>query len=57
MYSETERYGQVRPITPDYNAVSQDLWTEINAAIEGRVTPVKALSIASEEADRVLGKN
>jgi multiple sugar transport system substrate-binding protein len=57
VYSEMERYGQVRPITPDYNAVSQDLWTEINAAIEGRVTPARALSIASEEADRALAEN
>jgi multiple sugar transport system substrate-binding protein len=57
VFSGLEKYGQVRPITPAYNAVSQDLWTEINAAIDGQVTPAKALSIAAKEADAALAKN
>ena len=56
VFAENERYGQVRPITPAYDAISQDLWTEINAALNGQVTPSKALSIAASEADRVLAQ-
>jgi multiple sugar transport system substrate-binding protein len=54
VYAGMERYGQVRPISPAYNAISQDLWTSINAAIAGRMTPAKALSTAEQEADKVL---
>jgi ABC-type glycerol-3-phosphate transport system substrate-binding protein len=57
VFANLERYGQVRPISPDYDAVSQDLWTEINAAITGKVTPSSALAIAAKEADQVLAKN
>ncbi len=57
VFAADERYGQVRPISPEYTAVSEDLWTEINAAIAGSVTPAKALSIAAHEADQALAKS
>jgi multiple sugar transport system substrate-binding protein len=57
IFSNDEKYGGVRPITPDYNAVSEDLWTEINAAIAGTVTPAQALATAAKEADQVLAKS
>lgn len=56
VFAGMEKYGQVRPISPAYNAVSQDLWTEINAAVHGQVTPAKALSIAAAQADAALAK-
>lgn len=57
VFAANERYGQVRPITPAYTAISQDLWTEINAAISGSVTPSQALRTAANEADQALAKN
>jgi ABC-type glycerol-3-phosphate transport system substrate-binding protein len=56
VFSGLEKYGQVRPISPAYNAVSQDLWTGINAAVHGQVTPAKALSVAAKQADVALAK-
>jgi ABC-type glycerol-3-phosphate transport system substrate-binding protein len=57
VFSATEKYGQVRPITPAYNAVSQALYTEINAALAGKVTPSQALAIAAKNADAALASN
>lgn len=54
VFQATEKYGHVRPITPAYNSVSQDLWTEINAALAGSVSPSRALAIASKKADATL---
>jgi maltose-binding protein MalE len=51
-----ERYGQVRPISPQYTAVSQDLWTAINEAIAGKATLAQALSTAQQQADAVLAQ-
>jgi multiple sugar transport system substrate-binding protein len=56
VYSEMERYGQVRPISPQYTAVSQDLWTAINEAIAGKATLAQALSTAQQQADAVLAQ-
>lgn len=57
VFSGLEKYGQVRPITPEYNAVSEDLWTGINEAIAGKMSPSAALSSAAKQADQVLAKN
>jgi multiple sugar transport system substrate-binding protein len=57
VFSSEEKYGQVRPITPAYTAVSTALWTEINAAIAGKVTPSQALATAAKEADQALASN
>jgi multiple sugar transport system substrate-binding protein len=54
VFANDLKYGQVRPITPQYPAISTDLWTEINAAIAGSVSPKQALSIAAQEADKAL---
>lgn len=57
VFAANEQYGQVRPITPAYNAVSQALYTEINAALHGSVTPSQALAIAAKNADTALASN
>jgi multiple sugar transport system substrate-binding protein len=56
VFAEEERYGQVRPITPYYNAVSEDLWTGINEALTGKMSPSQALATAAKQADQVLAK-
>lgn len=54
VFAKNEKVGRVRPITPAYNAVSQDLWTEINAALSGSISPAQALKIAATKADASL---
>ncbi|GGL05676.1 ABC transporter substrate-binding protein [Sphaerisporangium melleum] len=56
VFAEAEKTGKVRPITPAYNAISQSLWTEINAALKGRKTPAEALAAAAREGDAALKK-
>ncbi|GII77098.1 ABC transporter substrate-binding protein [Sphaerisporangium rufum] len=56
VFAEAEKTGKVRPITPAYNAISQALWTEINAALKGRKTPQEALAAAAREGDAALKK-
>ena len=46
--------GRVRPINPSYNAISQALWTEINAALKGQETPQQALARAAQKGDAAL---
>jgi multiple sugar transport system substrate-binding protein len=46
--------GKARPINPSYNAISQALWTGINAALKGRRTPEQALREAAEEGNSAL---
>ncbi len=56
VFAEAEKTGKVRPITPAYNAISQSLWTEINAALKGRKTPAEALAKAARDGDAALKK-
>ncbi|WP_248965159.1 ABC transporter substrate-binding protein [Sphaerisporangium perillae] len=56
VFAEAEKTGKVRPITPAYNAISQSLWTEINAALKGRKTPAEALAKAASDGDAALKK-
>jgi ABC-type glycerol-3-phosphate transport system substrate-binding protein len=56
VFAGLEKYGQVRPITPYYNAVSEDLWTGINEALAGKMSPSQALATAAKQADQVLAK-
>jgi len=56
VFAEEEKYGKVRPISPYYNAVSEDLWTAINQALTGKVSPSQALAAAAKQADQVLAK-
>jgi multiple sugar transport system substrate-binding protein len=57
VFSGEEKYGQVRPISPDYTAVSTELWDAINAAIAGKATPSQALATAAKEADQTLSSS
>jgi multiple sugar transport system substrate-binding protein len=54
VFAGLENYGKVRPISPAYNAVSQDLWTQINAALQGSETPAQALATAAREGNAAL---
>ncbi|MEV7969300.1 ABC transporter substrate-binding protein [Sphaerisporangium sp. NPDC088356] len=56
VFAEAEKTGKVRPITPAYNAISQSLWTEINAALKGQKTPAEALAKAARDGDAALKK-
>ncbi|MHB8293156.1 MAG: ABC transporter substrate-binding protein [Acidimicrobiales bacterium] len=53
-FAAAEQSGHVRPITPAYNAVSQALWTGINAALSGSASPSAALATAAAKADSAL---
>lgn len=57
VFSTLEKYGQVRPISPNWTAVSTDLWDAINEAIAGKETPSQALSAAAKQADKTLAKS
>ncbi|MDE3133192.1 MAG: extracellular solute-binding protein [Acidobacteriota bacterium] len=54
VFAADEKYGKVRPITPAYNALSEDLWTGINAAIAGKQSAAAALNAAAQRADSAL---
>jgi multiple sugar transport system substrate-binding protein len=54
VFAVLEKYGKVRPISPAYNSVSQDLWTQINAALQGSETPAQALAMAAREGNAAL---
>ncbi|MEW9553352.1 ABC transporter substrate-binding protein [Nonomuraea sp. NPDC050783] len=54
VFADALRTGKVRPITPAYNAISQSLWTQINAALRGEKTPAEALAQAAREGDAAL---
>ena len=43
-----------RPVTPVYNAVSQAIYKNVNAALAGQAEPQAALETASEEIDQAL---
>jgi ABC-type glycerol-3-phosphate transport system substrate-binding protein len=49
--------GGLRPIVPEWGAISADLYTEISDALAGSVTPAQALTTAAQEADVLLAKN
>jgi multiple sugar transport system substrate-binding protein len=46
--------GQSRPSIPAYTAISLDLATEINAALEGTIGPAAALAKAAAEGDQAI---
>ena len=43
-----------RPVTPVYNAVSQAIYKNVNAALAGQAEPQAALETANEEIDQAL---
>ncbi len=54
VFASTLVTGRVRPINPSYNAISEALWTEINAALKGQETPEQALAKAAQKGDAAL---
>jgi ABC-type glycerol-3-phosphate transport system substrate-binding protein len=54
VFAETEPFGHVRPISPAYTAVSEDLWDGINAALNGSISPSAALATAQRQANAAL---
>lgn len=57
VFTNIVKYGNVRPLTPEWGAISADLYTAINKALTGNVTPAQALSTAAQQADALLAKN
>ncbi|MGO9657311.1 MAG: extracellular solute-binding protein [Acidimicrobiales bacterium] len=57
VFTNIIKYGGVRPLSPEWGAISADLYTEISDALSGSVTPSQALSTAAQEADALLAKN
>ena len=56
MFTNIIKYGGVRPLTPEWGAISADLYTEISDALAGSVTPTQAPTTAAQEADTLLAK-
>jgi multiple sugar transport system substrate-binding protein len=46
--------GQTRPTIPAYTEISLDLATEINAALQGSISPAAALAKAAAEGDQAI---
>jgi multiple sugar transport system substrate-binding protein len=46
--------GHTRPTIPAYTAISQDLATEINAALTGSVSPAQALATAAAQGNQAI---
>ena len=57
VFTQIVNSGGVRPITPEWGAISADLYTEISDALAGSVTPTQALTTAAQEADALLAKS
>jgi multiple sugar transport system substrate-binding protein len=54
VFSDAAPTGRVRPMVPTYNAISEALWTEINAALKGQESPQQALAKAAQKGDALL---
>jgi multiple sugar transport system substrate-binding protein len=57
VFANNLKYGQSRPLNPQWYTASSYLYTEINDAIAGKVTPAQALSTAAHEVDQALAQN
>lgn len=57
VFANDLKYGKLRPLNPEWYTASSYLWTEINAAIAGKVTPAQALKTAAAEVDKALAQN
>jgi multiple sugar transport system substrate-binding protein len=57
VFANDLKYGQLRPLNPEWNAASQYLWTAVNAAIAGKATPSQALATAQRQVDQALAQN
>ena len=56
VFANNLKYGQLRPLNPQWYTASSYLFTEINDAIAGKVTPAQALSTAAHEVDQALAQ-
>jgi multiple sugar transport system substrate-binding protein len=54
VFADQLQTGQSRPTIPAYTAISTYLYTEINAALTGQVTPSQALAKAAAEGDAAI---
>jgi multiple sugar transport system substrate-binding protein len=57
VFANNLKYGQLRPLNPQWYTASSYLYTEINDAIAGKTTPAQALSTAAHEIDQALAQN
>ncbi|HTT90830.1 MAG TPA: extracellular solute-binding protein [Acidimicrobiales bacterium] len=57
VFANNLKYGQLRPLNPQWYTASSYLYTEINDAIAGKVTPAQALSTAAHQVDQALAQN
>ena len=57
VFTDIIKYGGTQPEVPQWGAISADLYTEINDALTGSVTPTQALTTAATEADALLAKS
>jgi ABC-type glycerol-3-phosphate transport system substrate-binding protein len=53
-FAQQLKTGHTRPTVPAYTAVSLDLATEINDALNGSVTPAQALAKAASEGNQAI---
>ncbi len=56
VFANNLKYGKLRPLNPQWYTASSYLYTEINDAIAGKVTPAQALSTAAKEVDQALAQ-
>jgi multiple sugar transport system substrate-binding protein len=52
--AELSRTGPPANLGPNYSKVSQPLWTAIQAALSGAMTPAEALKVAQQQAESAL---
>ncbi len=57
VFANNLKYGQLRPLNPQWYTASSYLFTEINDAIAGKITPAQALATAAHEVDQALAQN
>ena len=57
VFADNLKYGQSRPLNPEWYTASSYLFTEISDAIAGKVTPAQALSTAAKEVDQALAQS
>jgi len=54
VFADQLKTAESRPTVPAYTAISTYLYTEINAALTGQVTPAQALAKAAAEGDAAI---
>ena len=57
VFANNLKYGQLRPLNPQWYTASSYLYTQISNAIAGKVTPAQALSTAAHQVDQALAQN